>query len=158
MPRAIETAEILNETLGLPLQINPDFEEFRPGEADGIRFDDYVEQYGSIDQMAEPFKLLAPGGESRASFFLRVGAAFADLINENTGKTVLVACHGGVVDVVVRTLLGIHSEKRFYLSTTNTSLTELATTDTEGTRHWRLARYNDSAHLAGLPADTVSDR
>lgn len=156
MPRAIETAEIVNESLALPLNINPDFEEFRPGEADGLRFDDYVEKYGPVDQLAEPFKLLAPGGESRASFFLRVGTAFSELIGANAGRTTMVACHGGVVDAVVRTLLGIHSEKRFYLSTTNTSLTELSTTDAEGQKNWRLVRYNDCAHLAGLPTETVA--
>lgn len=154
MPRALETAHAVNEALELPLQISPEFQEFRPGEADGLLFAEYVEKYGSIDQMAEPYRKLAPGGESRADFFLRVGAALDELIAENVGRSIMLVCHGGVVDVAVRALLRIQPENRFYLSTINTSLTELITTETEAPRYWQLARYNDSAHLAGLPAST----
>ncbi len=46
MQRASETAEIINEALDLELQIERDFEEFRPGEADGMLFADYIEHYG----------------------------------------------------------------------------------------------------------------
>jgi probable phosphoglycerate mutase len=75
MPRARETAEIINQAIGHELQLDQEFEEFRPGDADGMTFADYVEQYGMIDQMAEPYKDLSPGGESRSTFFLRVGRA-----------------------------------------------------------------------------------
>jgi len=154
MPRARETAEIVNEALGLQLQINGEFEEFRPGEADGVLFADYIDTYGNIDQMGEPYRLLAPGGESRATFFLRVGQAFDELVASRAGKTIMVVCHGGVVDVVFRRLLAVHSEAPFQLWTTNTSVTEFITTDHGPPRQWRLARYNDSAHLHGLPEAT----
>lgn len=154
MPRASETAEIVNESLGLELQIEQDFEEFRPGEADGMLWDAYVERYGSVDQMGEPYKALAPGGESRSTFFLRVGAAFDALLAARAGKTLLVVCHGGVIDVVFHRLLGIHSEAPFSLWTTNTAISEFVTTGHGPPRRWRLARYNDAAHLHGLPAAT----
>lgn len=156
MPRAKETAEILNEALQLDLQINGEFEEFRPGEADGMLFDEYVNVYGHIDQMAEPYRELAPGGESRAAFFLRVGRAFDDFLASRTSKTVVVVCHGGVIDVMFRRLLGVHSEAPFQLWTSNTSLSEFVTTSHGPPRQWRLARYNDTAHLHGLPTATSS--
>lgn len=154
MPRALETAHAVNEALELEHQVSPELQEFRPGEADGMTFDDYVAQYGMIDQMADPYRDLAPGGESRASFFLRVGTALDQLIADHQGRSIMVVCHGGVVDVAVRMLLRIQAETRFYLSTTNTSLTELVTFDTQAPQYWQLARYNDAAHLAGLPAET----
>jgi len=157
MPRAKETAEIINQSLQLDLQINGEFEEFRPGDADGMLFADYVEQFGMIDQMAEPYRLLAPGGESRATFFVRVGAAFDALIEPRAGKTIMVVCHGGVIDVMFRRLLGLHSEAPFQLWTTNTSVTEFITTEHGPPRRWRLARYNDSSHLHGLPEATNRD-
>ena len=157
MPRARETAEVVNEALGLELQIELDFEEFRPGDADGMLFVDYVEQYGMIDQMADPYKELAAGGESRASFFLRVGRAFDDLVAIRAGKTLMVVCHGGVVDVVFRRLLGLHSEAPFQLWTTNTSVTEFITTSHGPRRAWRLGRYNDASHLHGLPEATNAE-
>lgn len=154
MPRAKETAEIVNESLGLELQIERDLEEFRPGDADGMLFADYLEKFGPVDQMAEPYRELAPGGESRSTFFTRVGKAFDDLAAPRAGKTLMVVCHGGVVDVVFRRLLGLHSEAPFQLWTTNTSITEFITTDHGPPRRWRLGRYNDSAHLHGLPEAT----
>lgn len=154
MPRARETATIVNEALGLDLQVEHEFEEFRPGEADGMLFSEYVEKYGMPDQMAEPFRLLAPGGESRASFFLRVGQAFEPFIADRAGKTIMLVCHGGVIDLLFRQLLGVASEAPFQLWTTNTSITELITTSHGPPRRWRLARYNDTAHLHGLPEAT----
>lgn len=154
MPRAMETATIINESLGLDLQIEHEFEEFRPGEADGMLFSDYIDKYGSPDQMAEPFRVLSPGGESRASFFLRVGQAFDPFVEARAGKTIMVVCHGGVVDVLFRQLLGLDNQAPFQLWTTNTSVTEFITTAHGPPRRWRLARYNDTAHLHGLPAAT----
>ena len=63
----------------------------------------------------------------------------------------MVVCHGGVVDVAFRSLLGLPITGGFELHTVNTSLTELVQTRPG---RWRLARYNDAAHLAGLPAET----
>lgn len=151
MPRAMETAQIVNETLGLELQVDEGFEEFRPGDADGMTYPDYIEKYGMPDQLAEPYLPLAPNGESRASFFLRVGAAFDSLVSQRPGRSIAVFCHGGVVDVAFRRLLGIYSEQPFQMHTTNTSITEFVTTTHGPPRRWRLARYNDAAHLAGLP-------
>ena len=154
MPRAHETAEIINQTMGLDLQIEQDFEEFRPGDADGMLFADYVERYGMVDQMAEPYKDLSPGGESRSTFFLRVGKVFDELVQTRQGKTLMVVCHGGVIDVVFRRLLNLHSEAAFQLWTTNTSVSEFITTAHGPPRQWRLGRYNDASHLHGLPAAT----
>jgi probable phosphoglycerate mutase len=39
----------------------------------------------------------------------------------------------------------------FEIHTVNTSITELVLTERN---RWKLVRYNDSAHLAGLPATT----
>ncbi|MEM7094094.1 MAG: histidine phosphatase family protein [Actinomycetota bacterium] len=154
LPRAYETAEIVNAAIGHPVQIDPGLEEFRPGAVDGMRFADYVEQYGRPDQLADPYRYVAEGGDSRASFFLRIGETFDHLLSERSGRSIAVFCHGGVVDAVFRQLLGIAGEAPFQLHTANTAITEFVTTDHGPPRRWRLVRYNDSAHLAGLPAAT----
>ena len=63
----------------------------------------------------------------------------------------MVACHGGVIDASFRALLRLPAHGVFELQTTNTSLTELVTTRRD---RWRLVRYNDAAHIAGLPLET----
>ena len=75
-------------------------------------------------------------------------------------KQTSAACHGGVIDAIFRHLLGAPVTGRFQLQAANTSITEFLTTGTAQTpfgharEMWRLVRYNDAAHLAGLPIGT----
>lgn len=154
LPRAYETAEIVNEAIGLDIQVDPEFEEFRPGAVDGWLFEDYIAEYGRPDELADPYRYIAEGGDSRASFFLRIGEAVDRLVATREGTSIALFCHGGVVDVIFRRLLSIQSETPFQLHTLNTSVNEFVTTAHGPPRRWRLARYNDSSHLNGLPAAT----
>ena len=81
----------------------------------------------------------------------RAAAAIFRLVKDHADQTIVVVCHGGVIDVAFRVLLNLPLTGGFELATLNTSLTELQHTDRS---RWRLVRYNDAAHLAGLPADT----
>ena len=65
-------------------------------------------------------------------------------------------CHGGVIDAAFRHYLSIGISGTFDLWTLNTSLTEFVVAE-EGARP-QLRRYNDAAHLAGLPLKTVQAR
>jgi probable phosphoglycerate mutase len=63
----------------------------------------------------------------------------------------VVACHGGVIDAAFRQLLNTPPIGAFALYTLNTSITEFSR---PSTGQVVLLRYNDAAHLAGLPAET----
>ena len=151
-PRAIETAEAIAPALGdLAIDIDPRFGEHDPGpEIDGMTFDGYVERFG-MPNWTDPDVDVFPGGETIAAFHSRVGSALAALIEAHRGKSIVVACHGGVVDATFRHLLRTASTGGFELHTLNTSITEFRSV-TSG--EWRLRRYNDAAHLHGLPAET----
>lgn len=157
LPRAKETAELLVPALGgLPVTIDPEVHELDPGECDGITWDDYVALY-NVDPRADPYTPLSPGGESLAEFFLRVGRALHRLVNTHTGKTVVVACHGGVIDGSIATFLGLSTQRAstYGLHTTNSSITEWKATINRGEAvHWSLVRYNDAAHLEYLSSST----
>ena len=155
LPRARETAEIVNEHLGLPIEEHKDLEEHRPGTVDGARFSDISQQWEAFDYIGRRHDRVAEGAESASEFFFRVSRAFEEVLAAHKGKTVFVACHGGVIDVAFRTFLDLPARGHFDLFTLNTSITELRVND-HGPRRgrWRLLRYNDHAHLAGLPAET----
>ena len=71
----------------------------------------------------------------------------------------MIVCHGGVIDVAIRQLLDLPRRGQFDLWTLNTSLTEFLVDDTGTTRgRWTLIRYNDHAHLVGLPFATNTDQ
>lgn len=148
-PRAVETAEALREAVGRPVQIEPGFGEHDPGpECDGLTFDGFVERYGVPDWEGDPHGVTFPGGgETLAEFQHRVGVTLHRVLAQHAGATVLVACHGGVIDAVMRSALQAPPSGAFELHTGNASLTELVRVRPG---RWRLVRYNDMAHLAGL--------
>ncbi len=150
--RAIETAEVIAPALGdLEVDIEAGFGEHDPGpEIDGMTFDAYVERFGRPD-WSDPHVDVFPGGETIAAFHARVGAALGRLFEDHRGKSIVVACHGGVVDATFRHLLRTASTGGFELHTLNTSITEFTAAPSG---EWRLRRYNDAAHLHGLPPET----
>ena len=153
MPRAKETAEIILPGLGVDeLSIDADLEEHRPGEADGLPFADFGDTYEMFDFADQPFRPMAPGAESLAGFHQRAGAALHRVVDQHADETTVVVCHGGVVDVALRSFLGLGLRPTFDLHTLNTSVTEFMRRSDRD--RWSLVRYNDAAHLAGLPAAT----
>ena len=68
-------------------------------------------------------------------------------VRAHEGETIVVSCHGGVIDAVLRHTLQMKQVGGFELQTVNTSITELLHVNAS---RWRLVRYNDAAHLAGL--------
>jgi probable phosphoglycerate mutase len=152
LPRAYETAAIVGSVLDVEeAHRDPDLVEHRPGDADGIAFADFAHRFDSFDLRLHPERPLAPGGESLNEFRDRVIAAITRIEAAHRGATVVVVCHGGVIDIVFREFLGVGLAAPFDLWTLNTSITEFV----HGADRWTLRRYNDAAHLAGLPEKTV---
>lgn len=153
LPRARQTAEAIAPVLGVPIELVPELEEHRPGEADGCPFVDFPERFGMFDFRAEPNRPFAPGGESLREFHDRVVSLLQRIEVDHEGKTVYAVCHGGVIDAAFRFYLAIGLSDAFDLWTLNTSITEFTIAKSGGRP--QLRRYNDAAHLAGLPAKTV---
>lgn len=149
MPRAVETAELIAPALGdLPVVLDDGVREHEPGQdVDGMTFAAFVERFGRPDWASDPYHHGFPGGETLAEFQHRVATALHRLVRTHAGKTVVVSCHGGVIDVAVRTFLRTPMTGGFETWTRNTSITEFERAESV----WRLHRYNDAAHLAGLP-------
>lgn len=146
-PRAQETAQtVLGAFAGLEMQVDAGFGEHDPGpDCDGLSYDDFVARYGTGHDWRNPFAETFPGGETVAEFHFRVGTATHSLVARYVGQTVMVVCHGGVVDCLMRQLLHLPPTGGFELFTLNTSLTEMVSV---APATWRLVRYNDAAHLS----------
>jgi 2,3-bisphosphoglycerate-dependent phosphoglycerate mutase len=158
-PRAIETAEIIQPALG-PTVAQTAFEqlsgfgEHDPGpDIDGMSFAAYVERFGTPDWSGDPHVEIFPGGETTFEFHQRVESAFDELLARHAGSCIVIACHGGVIDAVLRKLLTAPMTGGFESYTLNTSITEFVGPTSPG-GVWRLVRYNDAAHLVGLPSST----
>jgi 2,3-bisphosphoglycerate-dependent phosphoglycerate mutase len=155
LPRAIETAEIIAPALGdPPLEIERELREFDPGEADGLTWEEYEKRFPR--ELWDAYRSRSPGAESWAQFGLRVGTALRQVAERHDGKTVVVACHGGVVEQSVVSLLGLgHQGELATFDVANTSITEWLRPDPDELWWrppglWRLIRLNDAAHLEGV--------
>jgi probable phosphoglycerate mutase len=153
--RALETAEHLSPVWDLEVEVDPALGEHDPGDdVDGMTFADFIAAHPGWSWGPDPYASGFPGGETIAAFHLRVGTAVSRIVREHAGQTIVIVCHGGVIDAVLRQLMRAPMTGSFELFTTNTSLTEFVTATRDG---WRVVRYNDAAHLAGLPIATAAD-
>ena len=154
--RAQETAQLIAHGIGHPpLITDPEFGEHDPGpECDGLTFAEFVRRHGSPDWGGDPHAEFFPGGETIAQFHQRVYSGLDAVVSQHFGKTVVVACHGGVVDAILRRTMRTPQTGAFEVHTKNCSLTEIAEIRAG---HWALLRYNDHSHLHGLPVATNID-
>jgi Histidine phosphatase superfamily (branch 1) len=125
-PRARQTAEIIAPALGVALTFDDAIQELRPGEAEGMPVETFRKTYGEPDYEEDPYRQMAPGGENWGQFMLRVGTAFHRITHEHEGKTIVLVCHGGVIDgsflYFFQTSAWTLPPARFY--TRNTSITQ----------------------------------
>jgi probable phosphoglycerate mutase len=157
LPRAIETGEILTASLGgQELIIEPDVKEWDPGpEIDGLRWHEVDARYPPLDPW-NPHDVRYPASEPWAEFTNRVGRGLHRIASRHVGETVVVACHGGVIEQSVVAFGGLsHYGEHLSFSITNASLTEWFRPDPDEpwwrpAGRWRLLRLNDAAHLEGV--------
>lgn len=153
LPRARQTAQIIAPAFDVPLQFDETIQELRPGEAEGTRVEDFNARFGEVDFVEDPFRPMAPGGESWGQFILRVGSALDRIVRQHADKTIVLVCHGGVIDgsflYFFRMSAWTIPVARFY--TRNTSITYWQQLTAEkGQQHWHLIKYNDAFHLHDL--------
>lgn len=152
LPRARQTAEIIAPAFGLSITYDAEFQEMRVGEADGLSQREAWARYGLPMVDRDAFHTIAPGGENWASFMLRVGTAFNRVTRQHQGKTIVIVCHGGVIDGSFIYFFGLNPmappDTGFY--TYNTSITHWQQYSRDDHTRWRLLSYNDWFHLRGL--------
>ncbi|HEY3239006.1 MAG TPA: histidine phosphatase family protein [Acidimicrobiia bacterium] len=155
LPRAIETAEIIAPTFGgLLAKQDCDLCEIHPGEADGLTWEEFRSRYVPADGSRNLYRPWSPGGESWVTFLARVGATLGDVAKRHPGETVVIVCHGGVIEGSLAAFGNQPLRRPFDVSIENTSITEWSRTeDGAGAGppppevRWRLVRFNDAAHL-----------
>jgi broad specificity phosphatase PhoE len=102
--RAVETATIVSELVGLELQIDPRFAETETGEWTDRSFAEVAaedpEAFAAFVELQPDWGF--PGGESFATQAARVAAGLDDWrARSETGPTVII-CHGNVIRLALR--------------------------------------------------------
>jgi probable phosphoglycerate mutase len=150
LPRTQQTAELVANALDRPIIWDDDLHELRPGEADGLTFEQaraaYPNLQGFLNDLYLPF---SPGGESWASFQLRVSATLARIIATHPGQRIAIVAHGGVIEVSFLYMLGLgpQARSRNAFHVRNTAITHWKYSENHGRHEWELNCHNDYVHL-----------
>lgn len=151
LPRAIETAAIIAPAMEFAdVPQDCDLCEVHTGDADGLEWAEYHDQFGSFDMLTEPERVFAPSGDSWTSFHLRVESTMDRLAHDHPNQTVMAVCHAGVIAASVRVRFG-GAAVGARLIPTNTGVTEWEFD--ESSRAWTLRAYNDAHHLRAGDAE-----
>jgi len=144
--RARQTAEIISEALGIPLEFDPDWMEINNGVLAGLK-EEQAEQVAPRPTFMTPYTRFGETGESRWELYLRAGRAIQHILDRPVGRY-LVASHGGILNMALYAILGIPVQAdsagpRFMFH--NTTFTTFTYTPE---RHcWRMLAFDDRRHL-----------
>lgn len=146
LKRAIATAEPVAKVKGIPVILDEHFKEINFGEWEGSSVPQLTEKYGEpfSNFFEDPFAHPFPGEGSFENVKNRSIAGFEGLLQKHKGQTVGIVSHGGLLRVLIMTLMGMDTS--FYRKTwlNNTSITTIDIME-NGKRI--LLTLNDKAHL-----------
>ena len=147
LSRAWETARTIVGDSGLEIFPEPRLRELGFGILEGLTFDEAQEKYSQmINAWLEDFHNTPQDGEAIDDFHARVVSLLEDLKAKHDNQVVLLVAHGGPLSELLRIILELSPEKRWYLELENASLSEVMISDA----FISLKRLNDTCHLAAL--------
>ena len=143
--RARQTAEIISEMLSVPLEFDSNWKEIDNGKLAGLVQEEAGERH-SFPKFETPFDPIGGSGESNWDLYLRAGAVVQDLVKRPAGNYLIVT-HGGFLNRVLYTMLGILPQVNFSGARFQFRNTSFAVLYYDPSRHiWLLERLNDRSH------------
>ena len=150
--RARETAELAIASRDVPLELDARLREIAFGRWEGLTFaqikDRFPEDVLARDRDRAGFAM--PGGESLAQLAVRARAFLEEALPRHPGQSLLVVSHGGAVNAIISTLLGVPLTSWWRLRNRNANLSVIDFVSGAP----RLAVFNDVCHLQALSEET----
>jgi broad specificity phosphatase PhoE len=149
LKRAIQTADILNEYLKLDVEFDPIWMERDNGKLAGLRWEEAQELYPppAFTSLYQP---IAETGESIWELFIRANNALHKIMDLPYGSYLIIS-HGGLLNMVMHSLIGLSPQANFqgtrfrFSNTGHTSVQYLADRNI-----WNISKHNDTSHLLNL--------
>lgn len=146
LARAKQTAELLAEALDFPLTFDEIWKERDNGRLAGMLHKKALEVI-PIPEFIPLFEPIADTGESQWELYLRAGAALNQLMTNPPGSY-LVISHGGLLNMLMHTLVGIIPQPNFqgpHFDFDNTGYTRVRYEPENG--NWFILEHNQTSHL-----------
>ena len=109
---------------------------------------EYARFWGS-SQPFDPISVNVPGGETYVHFRARISIFIEQLIRQHADETVLVVCHGGVIEVAFDYCFNIGNWRHTEIHADNTCVTHFEYVNHPDRERWKLHYHNRLDHLHG---------
>lgn len=146
LERARETAATIGQALDLAPQIVSGLREMDTGRASGLHGSQFMLRYPRLwwAWLRDDARLVFPGGDTLASFYLRAYQTIGELVARHPGQALAVVAHGGSIAGYLSHLFDGRGSNRAALRLRNCAICQIA---------WpagaapQLVAFNDTAHL-----------
>ncbi len=150
--RARQTAEMISNILMAPVEFDPDWLERDTGKLTGMNRQEAVDSPFFLDFFT-PHHAMGETGESDFELFLRAGKALSQLLKRPAGNY-LVVSHGGILNQVLRAIIGVTPQANGEGATFKLVNTGFAALTYDPAKfRWTITGFNDHAHLNSADMD-----
>jgi len=152
--RALQTATIIANRLGLNINLDSRLRERNLGILQGLTIDEFREQYPEENmkfRSNDPDYQL-PGGESINQRHHRCISCCSELAKRNYGRKILIVAHGGVISSLLYHALRIPLEEPRRFSLFNAAINSFSISEDT----WKLDTWGDISHLGNT--GTIDDQ
>lgn len=154
MLRAQETASYISLAYNILPTSDDRLREIGNNRADHQPWpNDDLPEYGEYWGSEQPFSSITPGregGESMMHFRIRLGSFVEEMVERHRDQTIVAACHGGVIELILDHVFNVGPFRRCEVWTKNTGVTRLEFVEHPTRELWRLHYHSRTDHLVGL--------
>ena len=151
LERAKRTAQILNSTLNVPIEITENIREIGFGQWEGLKRNEVQAKYPDVfNEWIRNGLILEKiqDAETLNDLTGRLIQFIADVKLKHTDdKTILIVSHGGTIRILAKMLLGIPVEQSISMSTNNTGISIIESPLTNDDTRPTLHHWNQIHHL-----------
>lgn len=155
--RTRQTAEAPSRELALGPITDPGLREQGFGVVDGLRSDDIAQQFPQAWARWTQFDAdyAFDGGESTRTFHARVMLVLQRLAREHPGQRLVVVTHGGVLDMVYRSAMGLSLSGPRQSVIPNGGISRVRLLDESRVE---ILSWAETQHLEGMPVQPVYEQ
>ncbi len=162
LKRAVETAKIIAEPHGLPVQAMEAFREVNVGDLEGQK--PTTALWAQHDEIIASWKgghpeVCFPGGEDYPTLFNRIASGLKEILAGKDGRNIIICGHGGIFSFTLRDLCtGLDRSVLEMGIMPNCSVTQLDAYVEGGRLAARMVSFSSIAHLNGDAAKLAIGR
>ena len=145
LSRAKETAEIIASPHHEEVKLMSQYRETKFGEWEGLTYNEIIEKFPRemADWRVNPTVTRIPGGETLNEVAQRCMSGINEIKAEHEQQTVLLVAHGGIIRIIISSLIGINLNEYWKIQQDNTALNIIEIHDDKSI----LCLLNDTNHL-----------